>query len=330
MDRGRRSRWAPRTRTCRRLSEPRSAGCLLPGPANCTTLSPVFVQGRLVHTASGPISNLARRRSRRRRPTRRAGLRRHAQRGAPARCIPARATGRADRRVMAAGGADAAQRAGSLGSLSRERGDLPSTARMNEQAEFRLRPHCSGPRLLERGVRFVAALLRAPAPRRSRPCSTGRPQDAQGRHGTHCPILDQPTAALIHGTSSRAACSTKRWCSGRRRFGRIAHAPGHQPGPRPHPFGFTVVDGRRRRKRRHIYGVDRRFRLPSPPSTSAQSTTSPRRCALTGAGPRWPIVITTRQPRRLTDVHGQVIGRSSRDSNESCKKSLACVRAGVG
>ena len=132
-------------------------------------------------------------------------------------------------------------------------------------------------RLLERGVRFVQLIHGGAfgSPR----INWDAHEDVVENHTKQAAILDKPVAGLLKDLK-RAACSTTRWCCGRRSSaGRRSRRAIGGEGPRPPPARLHLLDGRGGPEEGLPLRRLGRGRLPAGRGRRRASTTStPRSC----------------------------------------------------
>jgi hypothetical protein len=163
-----------------------------------------------------------------------------------------------------------------------------------------------GRRLLERGVRFVQVYCGACASAVDGLLNWDAHKTLKPDYERHCPIMDQPTAALLKDLKQRGLLDDTLvlWTT---EFGRM---PTHQTGSegRDHnPFGFTAWMAGAGVKAGHSYGATDEFGYKAVQDVSTIYDFHATVLKLLGLDHKKLTYYHNGIQRRLTDVHGEVI-----------------------
>jgi hypothetical protein len=161
-------------------------------------------------------------------------------------------------------------------------------------------------RLVERGVRFVQLYCGGPASQVDGLLNWDAHKTLKADYERHCPIMDQPTAALLKDLKRRGLLEDTLflWCT---EFGRM---PTHQTGSagRDHnPGGFTVWMAGAGVKGGTSYGATDAFGYRAEQDVSSIYDFHATVLHLLGLDHKKLTYYHNGAQRRLTDVHGQVI-----------------------
>ncbi len=161
-------------------------------------------------------------------------------------------------------------------------------------------------RLLERGVRFVQLYCGSSASNVDGLLNWDAHKTLKADYERHCPILDQPTAALLKDLKQRGLLKDTLvlWTT---EFGRM---PTHQKGSegRDHnPFGFTAWMAGAGVKAGHSYGATDEFGHKAVQNVSTIYDFHATVLHLLGLDHEKLSYYHNGLQRRLTDVHGEVI-----------------------
>jgi len=161
-------------------------------------------------------------------------------------------------------------------------------------------------RLLERGVRFVQLYCGGPASQVDGLLNWDAHKTLKADYERHCPIFDQPTAALLADLKQRGMLKDTLvlWCT---EFGRM---PTHQTGSegRDHnPSGFTVWMAGAGVKGGTAYGATDEFGYKATEDVTTIYDFHATVLHLLGLDHKRLTYYHNGINRRLTDVHGEVI-----------------------
>lgn len=161
-------------------------------------------------------------------------------------------------------------------------------------------------RLLERGVRFVQLYCGGPASQVDGLLNWDAHKTLKADYERHCPIMDQPTAALLNDLKQRGMLEDTLflWCT---EFGRM---PTHQTGSegRDHnPNGFTVWMAGAGVRGGTSYGATDPFGYKAEQDVATIYDFHATVLHLLGLDHTKLTYYHNGIQRRLTDVHGQVI-----------------------
>lgn len=161
-------------------------------------------------------------------------------------------------------------------------------------------------RLLERGVRFVQLYCGGPASQVDGLLNWDAHKTLKADYERHCPIFDQPTAALLSDLKQRGMLKDTLvlWCT---EFGRM---PTHQTGSegRDHnPNGFTVWMAGAGVKGGSAYGATDEFGYKATEDVTTIYDFHATVLHLLGLDHQRLTYYHNGIHRRLTDVHGEVI-----------------------
>jgi hypothetical protein len=161
-------------------------------------------------------------------------------------------------------------------------------------------------RLLERGVRFVQLYCGGPASQVDGLLNWDAHKTLKSDYERHCPIMDQPTAALLRDLKQRGMLEDTLllWCT---EFGRM---PTHQTGSegRDHnPNGFTVWMAGAGVRGGTSYGATDPFGYRAEQDVATIYDFHATVLKLLGIDHRKLTYYHNGLQRRLTDVHGEVI-----------------------
>jgi hypothetical protein len=161
-------------------------------------------------------------------------------------------------------------------------------------------------RLLERGVRFVQLYCGGPASQVDGLLNWDAHKTLKSDYERHCPIMDQPTAALLRDLKQRGMLEDTLllWCT---EFGRM---PTHQTGSegRDHnPNGFTVWMTGAGVRGGTSYGATDPFGYKAEQDVATIYDFHATVLKLLGIDHRKLTYYHNGLQRRLTDVHGEVI-----------------------
>jgi uncharacterized protein (DUF1501 family) len=161
-------------------------------------------------------------------------------------------------------------------------------------------------RLLERGVRFVQLYCGGPASQVDGLLNWDAHKTLKADYERHCPIFDQPTAALLKDLKQRGMLKDTLvlWCT---EFGRM---PTHQKGSegRDHnPSGFTVWMAGAGVKGGTAYGATDELGYKAAENVSTIYDFHATALHLLGLDHQRLTYYHNGLQRRLTDVHGEVI-----------------------
>jgi hypothetical protein len=161
-------------------------------------------------------------------------------------------------------------------------------------------------RLLERGVRFVQLYCGGPASQVDGLLNWDAHRTLKADYERHCPIMDQPTAALLKDLKQRGMLKDTLvlWCT---EFGRM---PTHQVGSegRDHnPNGFTVWMAGAGVKGGTSYGATDEFGYKAQQDIATIYDFHATVLHLLGLDHKRLTYYHNGIQRRLTDVHGEVV-----------------------
>jgi hypothetical protein len=161
-------------------------------------------------------------------------------------------------------------------------------------------------RLLERGVRFVQLYCGGPASQVDGLLNWDAHKTLKADYERHCPIFDQPTAALLKDLKQRGMMKDTLvlWCT---EFGRM---PTHQTGSegRDHnPSGFTVWMSGAGVKGGTAYGATDELGYKAAENVTSIYDFHATALHLLGLDHKRLTYYHNGIQRRLTDVHGEVI-----------------------